>query len=253
MQNVIEEISHAPASQAVSPVLRTIDLLLRDTPSLLARIQQRRELATLARAAIVTIAICGAVFGAAMGAHRGGLQVLYAALKLPAAMLLTTAICAPALTALHAAFRRESTMRQDLALVLGSLALTCLVLAAEAPIVLLAVELGASYHSVILLVVACCSVAGLVGVSLFIRGLGLDPSPGRWIVAASLFLVFGLVGTQMSWTLRPFLVRPRTPDTPFIRSIEGSFVDAVVTSTRSARGIYSRSHAPLPGETWEEP
>jgi hypothetical protein len=252
MQTVVDEISRVPSTSDSAPVLRTIDLLLRDTPALLARIRQGRDLAGLARASILTIAVCGAVFGAAMGAHRGGLQILYAALKLPAAMLLTTAVCAPALTALQAAFRRGSSMRQDLALVLGSLALTCLVLAAEAPVVLLAVQLHASYHTAILLVVACCTLAGLVGVSWFIRGLGLDPSPGRWIVAASLLAVFCVVGAQMSWTLRPFLLRPRTPDTPFLRSLEGSFVEAVITSTRSARGLYSRSHAPLPGE-WEEP
>ncbi len=61
-----------------------------------------------------------------------------------------------------------------------------------------------------------------------------------------LLTVFGLVGTQMAWTLRPFLLRPRTPDIMFVRSIEGSFIEAVTVSARSARGIYARDAAPLP-------
>jgi hypothetical protein len=249
MQSVMQELQPGlSGGHDGSPMLRAIDALLRDVPAFLNRVQRKQELPALARAMILTVAVCAGVFGAAMGAHRGGLQVAYAALKLPAAMLLTTAACAPALTALNACLGRKASLRADLSLVLGALALTCLVLAAQAPVVLFAVQLGASYHAVTLLVVACCVVAGAVGVSLLVRGLALDASPGRWVVALGLLAVFGVVGTQMTWTLRPFLLRPRTPDTPFIRSLEGSFVEAVVSSSRSARGVYLRSSAPLPGE-----
>lgn len=256
MQNVIEDLApqaEPTAPPFASPGLAAIDQLLRDVPAFLDRIREGKNLAELARAMILTVAVGAAVFGAAMGAHRGGIQVLYAAIKLPAVMLLTTAVCAPALTAFNAAFRRQASMRRDLSLVLSSLALTCLVLAAQAPIVFLAVELGAGYHTVILLVVGCCCLAGIVGLTLFQRGLGLDPSAGRWAVGIALLMVFGVVGTQMSWTLRPFLVRPRTPDAPFVRSLEGSFVEAVLTSSRSARGIYWRDSAPLPGESRRAP
>jgi hypothetical protein len=256
MQNVINDLpahTELVAPRIASPTLAAIDQLLRDVPGFLERIREGRNLAELARAMILTVAVGAAVFGAAMGAHRGGLQVLYAAIKLPAVMLLTTAVCAPALTAFNAAFRRETSLRRDLSLVLSSLALTCLVLAAQAPIVFLAVELGAAYHTVILLVVGCCCLAGIVGVTLFQRGLGMDPSAGRWTVGIALLMVFAVVGTQMSWTLRPFLVRPRTPEAPFIRTLEGSFLEAVLTSSRSARGIYWRESAPLPGDSRRAP
>ncbi len=49
-----------------------------------------------------------------------------------------------------------------------------------------------------------------------------------------------------AWTLRPYLVRPRTPAAPFLRSVESSFLGAVATSFDSARGIYHRESAPLP-------
>lgn len=229
-------------------LLPSIDQLLRDAPGVLQRIREGRGLATLARAMIVTVALGAGIFGASMGAYRGGLQILYAGVKLPLVLLLTTAICAPALTALNAALGREACLRRDLSLVLSALARTSLVMAAQAPIVLLAVRLGVSYHSLILLVVACCAVAGALGLALFLRGLHLSDRRSLAAVAVALLAVFGSVGTQMSWTLRPFVLRPRTQETPFVRSLEGSFFDAVATSSRSARGVYWRDAAPLPGE-----
>jgi hypothetical protein len=67
-------------------------------------------------------------------------------------------------------------------------------------------------------------------------------------VALGLVAVFGLVGTQMCWSLRPFIVRPRAQVT-FLRQVEGSFIDAVETSSSSALGIYQRNSAPLPGRS----
>lgn len=244
MSTASQTIPEAPGSD----LLHSIDQLLRDAPGALQRIRDGRDLATLARAMIVTVAVGAGIFGASMGAYRGGLQILYAGIKLPLAMLLTTAVCAPALTALNSALGRQACIRRDLSLVLSSLARASLVVAAQAPLVLLAVRMGVSYHALILLVVACCTVAGALGLSLFLRGLRLAHTRSIAAVALTLLAVFGFVGTQMSWTLRPFVVRPRTPETPFVRPLEGSFFDAVVTSSMSARGVYWRESAPLPGE-----
>ena len=57
-----------------------------------------------------------------------------------------------------------------------------------------------------------------------------------------------IAGMQMTWTLRPYVVRPRTEDVPFLRAREGSFLDSVSRSIDSARGIYYRGEAPLPGD-----
>ncbi len=249
MQEAILDLTGSP-TLPTSPggVLRTVDQLLRDTRGVLERIRRGEDLLGLARAMVFTIAAGAGVFGAAMGAYRGGVQIGYAAVKLPAVILLTMAVVAPALTALNSALGRTASLRRDLALVLCCLALSCLVLAAQTPVVLLAVEVDVSYHSLILLVVACCVVAGGVGLSLFLRGLRLERGHGLWAVAVGMLGVFMLAAGQMSWTLRPFLVRPRTGHAPFVRSLEGSLVEAVLTSTRSARGLYYRQSAPLPEE-----
>jgi hypothetical protein len=179
--------------------------------------------------------------GVAMGLYRGGIQTLYAGVKFPLVLLITTAVCAPALTALNSALARPACIRRDLALVLCSLARMSLVVAAEAPVVLLAIRCDVSYHSITLLVVLCCMVGAGVGLAFFIRGVhGMSPKPLLATIAGFL-AVFALVGTQISWTLRPFLLRPRAPAAMFVRSVEGSFADSVRTSLDSARGIYHRA------------
>lgn len=253
-ENVLPVTADPDAADPRS-ALDTVDALLRDRRGILDRIRDGRDLGLLARASIVTIAACTAAFGAAMGAHRGGLQIAFAAVKLPMAVLFTAAVCAPALTALNAAFDRQADARRDLALVLVALALGSLVLSALAPVVLLGVTVEMGYHANALLVVACCGLAGSFGVVLLLRGL-VREWRGAIPVALALASLFGAVGSQMTWTLRPWLLRPATQGVPFVRSLEGTFLDAVSTSIDSARGVYEEDAPALRRDgremTWEE-
>jgi hypothetical protein len=227
--------------------LETIDQLLRDPRALLERIDRGEGLATLARAMILTIAGGCALFGAAMGAHRLGIQVLFAAVKLPLVVLATAVVASPALTALNSALDRPADLRKDLARVLASMALGSLVLAALAPIVLLAVTQGVQYQGIALLVVMCSLVAGAIGSSLLLRALFSSPK-GVIPVAAVLLAVYAVVGSQMTWTLRPWLLRPRTEGVPFVRSLDGSLLDSVMKSLDSARGVYDLDEMRMPSD-----
>ena len=226
--------------------LGEVDQLLRSRSSVLRRIEAGDDLAGLARSMILTIAAAGGVFGAAVGSYRGGLQILYAAIKLPLVILLTAAVCAPALTAINAALDRRADLRRDLALVLSALALGSLVLAAQAPLILLAGNWHAGYHGTTLLLVTCCAVGGIVGLTFLSSGVA-SGGRGAFAAVAALLVVFLCVGSQMSWTLRPYLVRPRATSVPFLRPIDSSLLESVVESLDSARGIYHRDAAPLPG------
>ncbi|HEU0032738.1 MAG TPA: hypothetical protein VFQ53_19035, partial [Kofleriaceae bacterium] len=108
--------------QATTPVsLGTIDVLLRDRTLMLARIRSGNVTAIL-RTMIVTIAAAMAIVGAALGSYRGGIQIAYAAIKLPLVLLGTAALSAPVLTAIGSALGRRVRFAQDLALVLSALA-----------------------------------------------------------------------------------------------------------------------------------
>ena len=207
---------------------------------------QAGNLGGLARSLVTIIAVSAGLFGAALGAYRGGLQIAFSAVKLPLALLLTAALITPAFAALKAAALGRLDARRDGAVMLASLAAASLVMSATAPVVLLAGSWGVSYHGTILLVVLCCAVGGGFGLLLFARAATRGGGAARFSISLALGLVFCAVGSQMSWTLRPFLVRPRTAQAPFIRDVEGSFLEAVDMSIDSARGRYRRPEAPLP-------
>lgn len=237
----------APASPATSTGLGIIDQLLRDRSAILARIQREVELTDLARTMILTIFVASAVFGAAVGMYRGGIQIAYAAIKFPLLMLGTAAISAPALSAFNSALDRPVSLRRDLALFLSALALGSLVLVAQAPLLLLASSLEFSYHSIILLTFACSGVAGLGSLIMVSRGVRAASPERTKSAVLGLLMVVCMVGAQMAWTFRPYVVRPRSPEVPFVRQIEGNLIESVMSSLDSARGIYHRDFAPLPG------
>jgi hypothetical protein len=74
-------------------------------------------------------------------------------------------------------------------------------------------------------------------VGLLWDGLGVVGS-GRFIAGAGLLGVVGLVGAQLSWTLRPFLIHPRSHGVSVVRRVDGNLFDAAIRSVNSARGIY---------------
>lgn len=225
--------------------LEVVDLLLRDRTAFLRRIETHADLARVARALLVTCVLATAAFGASIGAYRGGIQILFAAVKLPVAVLLTAGLVAPALTGLGLAARARDdaldvrrVFERDLVLVLAALSLGSLTLAALTPVVVLGEIFGVGYHEMILTLFGACTVGGMLGLALFVRGMARREGRGRVAASLGALALFAVVGSQMTWSLRPFLVRPRTESVPFVRALEGSMFDSVSTSADSARGIY---------------
>ncbi len=236
------------AMEAPAPTLGLIDQLLRDRDAMLARIAAGKELAAITRAMVATIAIAMAIVGAALGSYRGGIQIGFAAIKLPLVLLGTAALSAPALTAIGASLGRRARLSADLALVVTALAFGALMLAACTPLILLGRAIDLSYHRMILGTVGMFALAGIASLRMIIHALSVERGPGRGSAIVGLCIVFALVGGQLSWALRPYLVRPRAEEVVFVREVEGSLFDAISGAVRSARGIYLRDRAPLPGE-----
>lgn len=226
--------------------LGTIDLLLRDRDQMVAKIKNG-NVGEILRTMTVTIAVAMAVVGAAIGSYRGGEQILYAAVKLPLVLLGTAALSAPALTAIGAALGRRARLACDLALVMSALAYGALLLAAFTPLVMLGRALEVPYHQMVLGVVVMFGIGGIAALHMIGHALAIEQGPGWRTAVGGLCIVFVMVGGQLSWALRPYLVRPRTQDVPFVREVEGGLLDAVVGAIKSAQGIYDRDRAPIPG------
>jgi hypothetical protein len=243
----------SPSTVNVPRSLGTIDLLLRDREVMLAKIRAGTNLATILKTMVATIAVTMAIVGAALGSYRGGIQIAYAALKLPLVLLGTAALSAPALTAISRAVGRRSRLAQDLTLVMSALAFASLLLVAGTPLVLLGRAINLSYHDMILMTVGMFGVAGLAALWMIIHAVSIesmrDGSKGWRTAVFGLCVVFTVIGGQLSWALRPYLLRPRAQEVVFVREKEGSLFDAITTAFDSARGVYTREEAPLPEES----
>ena len=235
-----EAIVPAHLPPAAAPVraggLVLVDQLLRDRAGVLARVRQGLGLSELVKTLVITIVVGAALAGAAMGSFRGGAQIAFAAVKLPLALLLTAALCAPALAALGHALGRPASLARDLALVVTALATGTLVLVALVPVLLVARAVDLDYHGSILLTVGCGGVAGVVAVAVLVVGLRRVSLRDVSIVVTLFSLLFVVVGAQVGWTLRPWLVRPRATEIPFVRGVEGSLYDAVLGSATLGAG-----------------
>ena len=223
-----------------------VDDLLMDPGQLVQEAQSADAATQAATVRVLLLAILGgtAVFGAALGFYRGGLQLLYAAVKLPLVVLLTAAVATPAMTAMGAALGREARLRVDLIHVLAALARGSLVLGALAPLMLVASCIRLDYHRAVLLAVVCCAGAGVTALPLLWRAVWREER-GRGFLIAAMLVVVTMAGTHTAWLFRPYLVRPRTTEVPFLRALDGSFIDSLNQSQRSARGIYDeRFQAP---------
>jgi hypothetical protein len=211
-------------------------VILRSPASLVSDSDPRRVLAALAPK-LIAIAIAGmAIFGLVVGSYRGGLQSLYAAVKLPLLLLAPLVVALPAVRALYGACDvNASHARLALAALVG-MARTGVLAAACGPVLWLFYSMQVDYHLAILLMAGALVLVGLPGLATIVRSL---PAGGRHrgVAAATSILLLGLVGAQTGWLLRPFIARPRAEVT-FVRPVESDVFSSLSTAYDSARGRY---------------
>ncbi len=211
--------------------------LLRDPGAIAARCVEERELGSLARTAMTCLVLGACVLGGVLGTFRGGAQIPLAAAKLPLVLLATLSLSAPAFYALANALGKSWSFRTVVSLSLAASARAALVLAALAPPLWLAIDLGLGYHGSALAAVMVVAIGGALGVSIVLRALGGTLAGLTSGLACG--AVFLAVLAQAAWISRPFLLRPRAGNIVVVRSIEGTFLDSIAVSTQSARGVYA--------------
>lgn len=210
--------------------------LLRDPSDVAERCIEERDLPALARTSLASLVIGAAVLGGVLGSFRGGAQIPLAAAKLPLVLLATLAISAPAFHALASSFGKAWSFRTVVALSLAASGRAGLALAALAPPLWLAIDMGLGYHASALAAVLVVAIGGALGASLLLRALGGSASGVLSGLACA--VVFLAVLAQASWIGRPYLLRPRADEVVWVRAVEGTFLESIGHSLRSARGVY---------------
>ncbi len=253
-------------------VLRQLDRILRGDA--LDRGPTGRRLDFAVAPLVVLAVLLAASYGACMGAFAvlardtpEWRQVLASAVKVPLLFVLTLVVTFPSLYVFSALLGSRLRLPDLLRVVTAGLAVLVTVLAAFGPIVAFFSVSTTNYPFILLLNVAVFAAAGGFGVTYLYRAVArtaADPRPDdesadadpeedeRDVRAARRerdrdtrrvfvvwVLVFGLVGAQSGWILRPFVGSPDLPFTWF-RPKQGSFFEGVGTSVRGLFGGQSR-------------
>lgn len=159
------------------------------------------------------------VYGFMVGLAKEPLQALSTAVKVPILFLSTMAFCLPALyffslTLLGTPLR----FMQVLTVVLSGISVSAFLLLGLAPITLFFVLTSTNYEFFQLLAVAFVGVSAWLGVYFLWRGMTLVETArsdalnavGKRILFVWI-LLYGFVGTQMTWRLSPFIGKPEDP------------------------------------------
>jgi len=230
----------APATRVSSAAFPTgigvfLAQILSDRERFFTEVAEGEGLRSKLAYALWTLIGLSALYGAAAGAYAGPIQAVSAAIKLPFLFLGTLAICFPGFFVIQVLVGSRLRLSQVLALVLGALSLSAILLAAVVPITAFFLFTGANYYFLTLLHVLIVLGAGLLGMAALHEGLafacekrGVYPKKAMTIMKVWAVL-FAFVGIQMAWNLQPF-VGDRGQPFQLFRHNEGNFYTAIVFS-----------------------
>ncbi len=219
----------------MSPSILTLIATLLRAPSEL--LEGREETVRDLAPRLLTITIVGAaIFGGVIGAYRGGVQVAFAAIKMPILFLAPVVIGLPAVRALFAVDAPAASWhRLGLAGLVG-MSRAAILAAAFSPVLWLFYSVEPDYHTAIVALALSLGVVAVPGLASMARAL---PKVGRRQVLATLgaVCILGVVTAQAGWVLRPFVARP-TAEVAFLRPLEADVFSALNASVDSAQGRY---------------
>ncbi len=193
------------------PLVDYMDGILRQREEFLTDVFENREVGAHITRLLVIIGLLSEFYGLIMGSFNGWKFMLSSCVKVPLLYLFTLAICFPLLHVVNVLMGSRLRLLQTMALILVALAINCILLGVCAPIVLFFQITGASYEFIKLLHVGVFTFGGLWGMVALWRALvimceksDLYPRTALRILQVWI-LIFGFVGTQMAWSLRPYI------------------------------------------------
>ena len=224
--------------------LAIIETILRNRERFFVEIRQGVGLAAKIRAMILSGIAFFALYGMVMGSTHSLWQVLSSAAKLPLMFLSTLVISLPTLYFFNLIFGSNQSLTQNFALILTAITVTAVLLLSFAPIVTFFLLTTDNYQFFKLLNVGVFAISGVVGVRFLTQGMrivsasGQEGVRGRRGVVRLWILVYAFVGSQMAWTLRPFIGAPGLRFELF-RQLGGNFYANVFASIGELFGLFT--------------
>lgn len=227
--------------------LRDTDTLLRDRSASPRLFEENGGPFSLRRLLPIAVTL-GLLYGFFAGWYAlisrdppAAMQTLATTIKFPALFLLTFVVTFPSLYVFSTLLGCRLSFRAVMRLLIASMTINLAVAASLGPILGFFTLSTTSYPFMIILNVILLALAGAVALAFLLHTLRrlswaepADPAAGAppdrhggegvfyaWVV------IYGLVGAQMGWLLRPFIGNPNMPFTWF-RAREGNFFSAIL-------------------------
>lgn len=228
-------VSHKPVLRISSRDFSIIERILRDRHTFFLEIREGIELPEKMRAMLISSITFFAIYGAVMGASHSLWQTLSSATKLPILFVATLFVCVPSLYFFSLLFGSNQSLSQNFSVIMTAITVTAVLLLSCAPITLFFLLTAPQYQFYKLLNVAIFSVAGLMGIVFLYQGMKVvsnvekeGAATRKWVLIFWMF-VYAFVGSQMAWTIRPFIGDPQAPFELF-RQLGGNFYTNVLYS-----------------------
>ena len=219
----------------------TLGQLLQNRDEFLKEIHQGVKLKGKITALLIISSLFFAIYGGIIGAFHSPLQIASSAIKLPSLYLITLLVCLPTLYIFNVLFGAKESIAQHFAFLLTAVSVIAVLLVGFAPVSLfflitLPDTSTDSYRFFLLLNVAIFVLTGILGVSFLYKIMRpiADETSNQGVQVRDKILQFwlvlyGFVGSQLGWTLRPFFGYPNQAFQLF-REREGNFFVGVFQS-----------------------
>lgn len=224
--------------------LTVIETILRNRLFFFGEIRASKLLGQKIVDMLVSCVVFFAIYGAVMGAAHSPLQALSSAVKLPILFLVTLIICTPSLHFFNILFGSKQTLPQTVTVILTAMSTNAVLLVSFAPITLFFLLTSRNYPFFLLLNVLFFVIAGLMGIVFLRQGVHMiaesDNNEGvgaRRMIFTVWILLYAFVGSQMAYTLSPFVGDPQQPFV-LLAEFGGNFYSSVANAiTELLRGF----------------
>ncbi|MFO0858105.1 MAG: hypothetical protein U0640_12200 [Phycisphaerales bacterium] len=208
--------------------LRHLDQLLRGKHT--TEEQAMRGISLPLAINLPLVFVLGGVYGACMGcyalirlwgnpkAQDGFMQTIASIVKIPALFILTLIVTFPSLYVFNALVGARLTFKATIELLVAAIVVSLAVAASLGPILVFFTLSTDSYPFMVVLNVILLAIAGIIGLGFLLGSLrkianaaamtGQAESTSGDAIFKVWVLIYGLVGLQMGWILRPFIGHP---------------------------------------------
>lgn len=222
--------------------LAVVETILRNRYHFFVEIRDGIGLQEKMRAMVFSSIAFMALYGAVLGSTHSLWQALSSAIKLPILFVATLIVCAPTLYFFNVLFGSNQSITQNIALILTAITVTAVILLSFAPITMFFLLTTSHYQFFKLLNVVVFAIAGIAGVVFLGQGMrvvsgaeGEGRRARRWLLYLWI-IVYAFVGSQMAWTLRPFIGAPSMGFELF-RQLGGNFYTNIFASIGEILGF----------------